>query len=133
MKFIVRLVANALALALTAWILPGISVTASTTTNKVVTIVVVAAVFGLVNAIVKPIAEFVGCLLIVLTLGLMLLVINALMLLLTSWICGKLGVGFHVDGFWTALVGSVILSIVSSVLYSLLGGNSDHSPIRRSG
>jgi putative membrane protein len=130
MKLVVRLVANALALALAAWLLSGITVTASTTLNKVLTIVVVAAVFGVVNAVVKPVAKTVGCLLIALTLGLMLLVINALMLLLTSWICGKLGVGFHVDGFWTAVLGGLILSIVSSALYSLLGGNRDHRPVR---
>jgi putative membrane protein len=131
MKLIVRLIANAGALALAAWILPGISVTASSTTNKVLTIVVVAAVFGVVNAVVKPVAKTVGCLLIALTLGLMLLVINALMLLLTSWICEQLDVGFHVDGFWTAVIGGLILSIVSSALYSLLGGNRDHRPVRR--
>jgi putative membrane protein len=133
MRLVIRLVANALALALAAWLLPGITVTASTTTKEVLTIVVVAAVFGLVNALVKPIVKFVGCLLIVITLGLMLLVINALMLMLTSWICTQLGVGFHVDGFWTALLGGVILSIVSSVLYSLLGGYQDGRSFRKEG
>ena len=130
MKLVVRLIANALALALAALLLPGITVTASTTLNEVLTVVVVAAVFGIVNAIVKPIAKFVGCVLIVLTLGLMLLVINALMLLLTSWLCGQLGVGFDVDGFWTALLGGLILSIVSGLLYSLLGGDRDNRPFR---
>ena len=119
MRLILRLVINAVALMVAAWLLTGISVAGGSTSRNALTLIVVAAVFGIVNAIVKPVVTFVSMPFVILTLGLLLLVINGLMLLLTSWISGKIGVSFHVDGFWTAVFGAIILSVVSSVLNRL--------------
>ena len=76
----------------------------------------VGAIFGVITSFVRPIVNLLSLPLIILTLGLMLLVINALMLLLTSWIAEQFDLGFHVDGFWTALWGSIVISLASLVL-----------------
>ncbi|MBB5076760.1 phage holin family protein [Nonomuraea endophytica] len=116
MIFILRILAAAVALWVATQLLPGITVNTDTTAKYWGTLVVVALIFGLINAIVKPIVKMLGCAVIVLTLGLFLLVINAAMLLLTSWIAGQLDVPFHVDGFVTALIGSIIISVVTWLL-----------------
>ena len=125
MRLILRLVINAVALMVAAWLLTGISVAGGSTSRNALTLIVVAAVFGIVNAIVKPVVTFVSMPFVILTLGLLLLVINGLMLLLTSWISDKIGVSFHVDGFWTAVLGALILSVVSSVLNRVLPTRRD--------
>ena len=79
-------------------------------------------IFGVVNAIVRPIVTLLSIPFIILTLGLLLFVINALMLLLTSWLSGQLGLHFHVDGFWTAVLGSIIISVATWLIE--LGGGS---------
>lgn len=119
MKLLTWLVVNALALGAAVWLFAGITLTGATTTDRVVTLVVVGAIFGLITSFVRPIVRFLSLPLIILTLGLMLLVINALMLLLTSKIAGAFSLGFHVDGFWTALFGSIVISLASMVLESL--------------
>jgi putative membrane protein len=116
MRLLLRLVVNAVALMIAAWLLTGISVSGGSTSGDAVTLIVVAVIFGLVNAVVKPVVSFLSAPFVILTLGLLMLVINGLMLLLTSWISGRIGVSFHVDGFWTAVLGALILSVVSSVL-----------------
>jgi putative membrane protein len=121
MGFLLRLLANMAALAVATWIFSGISLTSSDTTSKVLTMLVVALIFGVFNAIIKPIFTIVTIPVVLLTLGLFLLVINACMLLLTSWIAGLLGVGWHVDGFWTAVGGAIVVSIVSFVANGILG------------
>jgi putative membrane protein len=84
---------------------------------------VVGLIFGLVNTFVTPVVKLLSLPFILLTLGLLIFVINALMLLLTSWIAGLLGVGFHVDGFWTAVWGAIIVSIASWILNLLIPGD----------
>ncbi|AQP47594.1 hypothetical protein BW730_08900 [Tessaracoccus aquimaris] len=121
MQFLMRLIVTALATAAAVWLVPGISLTASDTTDKVVTLLIVALIFGAVNAVIKPIVSVMSTCLIVLTLGLFMLVVNALMLMLTSWIGTQFGIGFHVDGFWSALFGSIIISVVGAILGGLLG------------
>jgi len=79
----------------------------------------VALVFGLLNALVRPLLMLLSCPMLILTLGLFTLVINALVLLLTSALSGSLGLGFHVAGFWAAFLGALVVSIVS-VLVSVL-------------
>lgn len=119
-RTIARIVATALAVALAAWLLPGISVHGSSLGSQALTLLLVACLIGLVNAFVRPIVTtLTGCL-VLLTLGLFLFVINALMLMLVSWLSGQLGLGFRVDGFWNALFGSIIISFVSGLLYSVL-------------
>jgi putative membrane protein len=110
------LLVNAVALGVAIWLLPGITLRGSSTTARIVTLLVVAAIFALINSFVRPLAKLLSLPFIVLTLGLLIFVINALMLLLTSWISGGLGLAFHVDGFWTALVGALIVSVVSWLL-----------------
>ena len=113
MRFLLRVVVNALALAAATWLLSGITVTGDNTGQRLVTLLLVGAVFGVVNAIVRPVVTILSIPFIILTLGLLMFVINALMLLLTSWLSGQLGLHFHVDGFWTAVLGSIIISVAT--------------------
>ena len=117
MGFLLRASFTGLALWVVTLIVPGMTfVGGGSTLQKVGIILVVAVIFGLVNAFIKPIVQVLSIPLYILTLGLFHVVINALMLLLTSWLATTLGVGWHVDGFWTALIGSIIVSVVSFVL-----------------
>jgi putative membrane protein len=115
---VVRWLITAIALVVAAWLVPGIRVQDS---NAWLAVAVMAAALGLVNAFVRPLLTLLSCPLILLTLGLFLLVINAAMLGLASWIAVTLfGAGFYIDGFWSALVGSIVVSIVSFVLSLVL-------------
>ena len=113
MRFLLRVVVNALALAAATWLLSGITVTGDNAGQQLVTLLLVGVVFGVVNAIVRPVVTILSIPFIILTLGLLMFVINALMLLLTSWLSGQLGLHFHVDGFWTAVLGSIIISVAT--------------------
>jgi putative membrane protein len=114
---VLRLTCSAVAVWLSTVIIPGISITAETTWGTVGTVVLVALIFGLVNAVIKPIVKVVGCAFYVLTLGLIAIVVNGLLFLLVSWISGKLDIPFHVDNFWPAAVlGALLVSIVTWVL-----------------
>ncbi|MDQ0991837.1 phage holin family protein [Streptomyces sp. V3I7] len=124
-NFLVKTIANAGALAVAVWLLDKITLTGSSTGAKTVTLIIVALVFGLVNFLVKPIVKLLTFPLFVLTLGLITLVVNALMLLLTSWVCDQIDVGFHVDGFWTAVLGGLIISVVSWALNLVLPDGKD--------
>ncbi|RZT12927.1 MULTISPECIES: phage holin family protein [unclassified Kribbella] len=119
-NLIIRLLVNAVALAAASWIVSGITLQGATTGKRVLTLLIVAAIFGVVNAIVKPVVKVLSFPLLILTLGLLTFVINAAMLLLTSWITGKLDVQFHVDGFWSALFGALIISVVGMILNAVL-------------
>ena len=118
MTFLIRVVVNALALGAAAWLLDGIRVEGDTQ-KQLLTLLAVGAVFGVINAFVAPVVKLLSLPFIIVTLGLFLLVVNALMLLLTSSISDALGLRFAVDGFWTAVLGSIIISIVSAVLGGL--------------
>ncbi|GHH05658.1 phage holin family protein [Streptomyces lanatus] len=115
-NFVVKTIANAGALAVAVWLLDKITLTGDSTGKKIGTLVLVALIFGLVNFLVKPIVKLFSLPLLILTLGLFTLVVNALMLLLTSWLADKVDLSFHVDGFWTAVLGGLIISIVSWAL-----------------
>lgn len=118
MKLILRWIASAMAVAAAAWAVPGIRIE-----EGIVPLLAVALILGLVNALVRPLLSALSCGLIVLTLGLFLLVINAAMLLLSAWIAREAGIGFHVDGFGAALIGSIIITLVSFVFSLLLPGD----------
>jgi putative membrane protein len=120
MKFVLWLVVNAAALGVAVWLFDGITLTADTTGNRIVTLLIVGAIFGAVTSVVRPIVNILSIPLIILTLGLFLLVTNALMLLLTSKLADTFGLDFHVDGFWTAVFGALVISIASMILESLL-------------
>ena len=114
MKLLIRWLIVTVALFLTAWLLPGITIDG---TNAFLVVGVMSIVLGLVNAVIRPILAFLSCGCIVATLGLFMLVINALTLWLSSYICVNwLKIGFYVEGFWPAFWGSIIVSIVSFVL-----------------
>ena len=119
-NLIIRLLANAVALAIAAWLVGGITLEGATRSKQIVTLLIVAAIFGIVNAIVKPVVKLVSLPLLILTLGLLTFVINAAMLALTSWITGKLDVQFHVAGFWSALWGALIISVVGMIINAVL-------------
>ncbi|MEV6614578.1 phage holin family protein [Streptomyces sp. NPDC051051] len=119
-NFVVKTIANAGALAVAVWLLDKITLTGADTGEKVGTLIVVALLFGLVNFLVKPVVKVLTFPLFILTLGLITLVVNALMLLLTSWLADRLDVSFHVEGFWTAVLGGLIISVVSWALNVVL-------------
>jgi putative membrane protein len=119
-RFLVWLVVNALALAAATYLLTGITLSGPTTEDRVVSLVVVALVFGVVNATVRPVVKLLSLPFIILTLGLLIFAINALMLLLTSWLSRQIGLGFHVDGFWTAVLGGLVVMVTTWVLEVLL-------------
>lgn len=130
MKLILRWIITALAVAAAAYILPGIQV--SNEPSALTTLAVAALLLGLVNALIRPLLMFLSCGLIVLTLGLFTLVINALMLLLTSSIAQNwFGIGFVVTDFWNALLGSIIISIVSFFLSLVLVDDKEKRPRRK--
>ena len=110
-KFVIRWVINAVGLYAAIWIVPGIELLGSWTG-----VLWLALIFGLLNALVRPLLKFLTCPLIILTLGLFTLVINTALLMLTSRIGQAFGIGLTVDGFWTALLGSVVISIVSIIM-----------------
>ena len=116
MKVIIWVVVNALALGVAVWLFDGITLTGDSATDRALKLLVVGVIFGLISAFVRPIVNLISLPLIVLTLGLMLLVVNALMLMLTGAISGGFDLGFHVDGFWTALWGSIVISLASIIL-----------------
>ncbi len=111
-----RVLSNACALAIAAWLFAGIDVNGSSRSDRILTLMLVALIFGLVNEIVRPIVATLSLPLYLLTLGLFYFVVNALMLLLTSWLAGGLNLGFHVDGFWTAVFGAIVITAVSWVI-----------------
>ena len=112
MSLLISWLINAVALAVAVWLLPGIYVEG----DAWLAVALMAVVFGLVNALIRPLVKFLTCLVNVFTLGLFTLVINALMLWLSGWIAQQLDIGFRVDGFFWAFAGALIISVVSFVL-----------------
>jgi len=119
---VLRLVINGAALWVAATFIAGITI------EGTAALVGTALIFGVVNAVVKPLARLLGCPLTCLTVGLFLLVINALMLVLTAWIAGRFDLSMHVDGFWAAFWGALLIAVVSGLLTAVLG-----RPARRPG
>jgi putative membrane protein len=116
MRFLIRVVITAAALAVATALVSGIELEAGSTIRRVGTLVIVALIFGVVNAVLKPIIKAVGCLFYLLTLGLIGLVVNGLLLWLTSWVAGKLSLPFHITGFWPAFWGAIIVGVVGWLL-----------------
>jgi putative membrane protein len=119
-NFLLRVIVNALALGAAAWLLAGIRVQEAAVGEQALTLLGVGLIFGVVNAFVAPVIKLISLPFIILTLGLLLLVINALMLMLTSRLAQALDLGFEVDGFWPAVLGSLVITMVSAVLSSVL-------------
>ncbi|HEX4714701.1 MAG TPA: phage holin family protein [Ktedonobacteraceae bacterium] len=117
--FLIRLLVNAAALWVATRIVPGV-----TYSGELLPFLGVALVFGIVNAFIGPVVKLLALPLIIVTLGIFALVINGLLLWLTSSLSESLGLGFHVSGFWAALFGSLVVSIVSTLLWMLIGQDS---------
>ncbi len=113
MRFVIRTLVTAVALWIATLILSGIYVSGSSTWVNGLTLLAVAVIFGLVNAILKPIIKVLGCLFYIFTLGLIAFVVNALLFLLVNWLARVLHLPFHVDGFWSAFWGAIIVGVVS--------------------
>ena len=113
---LIRAVLNAVGVWAAVLIVDGVDVEARTTAGRIGTYLLVGLIFGLVNAFIRPVAKLISLPLIVLTLGLFALVVNALMFWLVAAISGGIGVPFHVNGFWAAFWGAIVAGIVSWVL-----------------
>lgn len=117
MGFIIRVIVNGVAIWLATVLLPGMVVVGATSTAQEIGIIaLIALVFGIVNAVVKPIVALLSLPLYILTLGLFTVIVNALMLLLTAWITEQTTWGLRIDNFGTAIIGALIVSVVSFVL-----------------
>lgn len=122
-NMLIKVGVNALALWIAAAVVSGIHLATGTTswTSKVVTVVLVAVVFGLVNAVVKPIAKLLSFPAIMLTLGLFTFIVNAFMLQITEWISEAIDLSFRIDDFfWDAVMAALVITIVSMVLNFVL-------------
>lgn len=120
MGIIIRLVVSAVALWIATLVIDGITVGGSAA-EKAGTLLVVAAIFGIVNAVLRPIIKVLGCWAYALTLGLVALVVNGALFMLTSWIAGEISLEFHVDHFWpSAVLGALLIAVVSWFLNLLV-------------
>ena len=133
MKLLIRWFINAVALAAAAYVVPlvisdGIVIVGE---PAWVSVAIMALIFGLVNALIRPLLKLLTCPLILLTLGLFTLIINGLMLWLASWIGRQFDVGFLVKDFWSALLGAVVISVVSFVMSLVLQPDDDRRRKKR--
>jgi len=128
MRFVLWLVTNALALLVAIWLFQGITLHAPTTTDRILQLLITGGIFGAINSLVKPVVNFLALPAIILSFGLMLLITNALMLWLTSKVAHTLGMGFHVEGFWTTVFGALVISIAGIVIEGIL---PDRDAVRR--
>lgn len=121
MRWIIKIVVNAVAIWVATAIVPGVDLTADDTLHTVLSFAVVGALFGIVNTIIKPIVSLFALPFIILTLGLMIFIINALMLKLVDWMSGAIGINFSSgDFFWSTIGAAIVVSIVSMILNLVL-------------
>ena len=126
MGIIIRLVITAVSLWIATLVIDGIELNTESVPGKIGTLLAVAAIFGIVNAVLRPIIKTIGCALYVLTLGLIAIVVNALLFMLTSWIAGQFDLPFHVEDFWpSAVLGALIVGVVSWVLNMVVPDGRD--------
>ncbi|MFY1705530.1 MULTISPECIES: phage holin family protein [Micromonospora] len=118
---LIRLASTALAFWLATLLIPGIELESASTTETVVTVLLVSVIFGVVNAVLQPIIKVVGCGFYLLTLGLIAIVVNGLLFLLTGWLAGQAGLPFEVANFWPASVlGALFVGVVTWILGAIL-------------
>lgn len=122
---VIRVVLNAVAVWIATLIVPGVDVTTDSTGKKILTLVIVGAILGLINATIKPIVQLLSLPLTLLTLGLFALAVNGLLFWLVSAISNALGAPFHVDGFWAGFWGALVVSIVSFLLSIVVKDRGD--------
>ena len=119
---------TAVSLWIATLVIDGIRLTTDSVPGQIGTLLAVAVIFGIVNAVLRPIIKTIGCGLYVLTLGLISLVVNGLLFMLASWIAGQFDLSFHVDDFWpSAVLGALLVGVVSWLLNMLVpdGGDDD--------
>lgn len=121
MRLLIRLAINAIALWVAVELVPGLNYDA----GSYVPLLIIALIFGLVNALVRPILLLLTCPLIVLTLGLFILIVNAIMLSITVWLSGVFDLGLTSDGFLPTLLGALVISVVSGVMNLLVKDNGE--------
>jgi putative membrane protein len=121
----IKVVVNAIALWICTLVIPGIAVGGGNYGTRIGTLVVVALIFGLVNAVLKPIVHTLGCAFYILTLGLFGLIVNAVLFLLVGWIAGKVGLPFEVHGFVAAFLGAILVAVVGFVLHLIIPDRYD--------
>jgi putative membrane protein len=132
MGILIRLAISAAALWIATLLIPGITLNTDSVLGKIGTLVAVAAIFGVINAVLRPIIKTIGCAFYVLTLGLVALVVNGALFMLTSWIAGKIDLPFHVDHFWpSAVLGALLVGIVSWLFGLLVRDRDDSREVRR--
>jgi putative membrane protein len=120
-QLIVKVVVNAVAIWVATAVVPGVTASGDGVGRTILTLLVVGAIFGVVNALVKPIIKFFSLPFYVLTLGLFAFVVNAFMLEIVSWLSDQLNISFHIDDFfWSALGAAVVVTFVSMVLNLVL-------------
>jgi putative membrane protein len=127
-NLVIKVVVNAIAIWVAAAVVPGIEVAKgnASLSRTILTLLVVGAIFGIVNALVKPVVAFFSFPFYILTLGLFAFVVNAFMLEIVSWISDKLNISFHIDHFfWSAIGAAVVVTIVSMVLNLVLPDRDD--------
>lgn len=122
MRILLWLATHVVALGVAVWLLDGIWLAAANSgraewSDKAGPLVLVALILGVVSVTVEPVVKLLSLPFIVMTIGLFLWVINALMLMLTSWIADRFGLGFHVDGFVSALLGALIITLVTGLIH----------------
>jgi putative membrane protein len=122
---LIRVVLNAIAVWVATLLVGGVDVTTDSTGEKVLTLVVVGAILGLVNATIKPVVKLLSLPLVILTLGLFALVVNGLLFWLVAAVSNGLGAPFHVDGFWSGFWGAIVVSIVSWLLSVVVPDGDD--------
>ena len=126
MGILIRLAITAVSLWIATLLIDGIQLTTDSVPGKIGTLLAVAVIFGIVNAVLRPIIKTIGCGLYVLTLGLIALIVNGLLFLLTSWIASQFDLPFHVDDFWpSAILGALLVGVVSWVLNMLVPDGDD--------
>lgn len=125
LALVIRVLVVAVSLWVATLIVPGIELTAGSTGSRIGTLVAVALIFGLVNAVLKPLIKVVGCPFYVLTLGLVGLVVNALLFLLVGAIAGGIGLPFTVGGFGAAFLGAIVVGVVGFVLHVVIPDRLD--------
>lgn len=123
--FAIRVAVIAVSLWIATLIVPGIDNTGGSTEARIGTLVGVAVIFGLINATLKPLIKKVGCVIYVLTLGLIGLVVNALLFLLVGYLAGLLRLPFQVDGFWPAFWGAIVVAVVGAILHFVVPDRVD--------
>ena len=125
MRILIKLVITAAALWLATVLIHGIHLTTHSTAGKIGTLILVALIFGVINAVLKPVVKTVGCLAYAITFGLISIIVNGLLFWLTSWVAGKLSLPFHVSGFVPAILGALLVGVIGWLASLLVDGRED--------